>query len=105
MTETNTETEIRAVCNEVADMLVAKNKSYGDSALNPVRIFSKGISAVEQLNVRIDDKLSRLFRGNGDHFNEDVEKDLLGYLVLKRVAANRLAKEAAEKPVPVKQTL
>jgi hypothetical protein len=39
---------------------------------------------VEQINVRLDDKLSRLMRGHAA--GEDVEWDLMGYLVLKRVA-------------------
>jgi hypothetical protein len=91
----NTEEDIRAVCNEVADLLIEKNRSYGDSALSPVRIFSKDASPIEMINVRIDDKISRLLKGNGNHFYEDVEKDLIGYLVLKRVALRRQKIEAS----------
>ena len=43
---------------QVANMLVRKNASYGNSALDPVRIFSRA-SPIEQLRVRIDDKLDR----------------------------------------------
>jgi hypothetical protein len=96
MIENNTESEIRAVCNEVAEMLIEKNRSYGDSALNPLRCFSKEASGIEQLNVRMDDKLSRLLRGNGNNFGEDVERDLMGYLVLKRVAVRRIAVNKAD---------
>lgn len=39
-------------------MLLAKNAAYGNSALEPVRIFSKA-DPTEQIRVRIDDKLSR----------------------------------------------
>jgi len=53
---------ISAECREVERLLLAKNAAYGNSALQPVRIFSKA-DAVEQLRVRIDDKLSRLARG------------------------------------------
>ena len=77
---------IRQVCDELAELLVAKNTAYGDSALNPVRFFSKA-DPLEQLNVRLDDKLSRLVRGQAA--GEDVEWDLLGYLVLKQVAKRR----------------
>ena len=42
-------------CHEVAQMLIEKNVSYGDSALNPIRLFS-GADSQEQLKVRIDDK-------------------------------------------------
>jgi len=39
---------------------------------------------VEQIKVRIDDKLSRIMRG--ENAGEDVEIDLAGYLILLRVA-------------------
>ena len=48
-----------------------------------------GADVVEQLLVRIDDKLSRLARGSAA--DEDVERDLMGYLVLLRVARKRAA--------------
>lgn len=82
--------EATEVPAEIREMLERKNRSYGDSALSPVRIFSKA-DAVEQIKVRIDDKLSRLARGNGD-LGEDVVLDLLGYLVLLRVATKRAAR-------------
>lgn len=65
-------------------MLLAKNRQYGDSALNPVRIFSRS-DTVEQIKVRIDDKLSRIARGNGEG-NEDAVLDLIGYLIMLRIA-------------------
>ena len=80
--------EVRAVADEVVAMLIEKNRAYGDAALNPVRVFSRA-PVVEQLLVRIDDKLSRLARGSAA--GEDVEHDLLGYLVLLRVARKRAA--------------
>ena len=67
-------------------MLVAKNAAYGDSALDPVRVFSHA-DPVEQILVRIDDKLSRLARGSAA--GEDVEQDLMGYLILLRIARER----------------
>ena len=75
---------IKGVCDQLCEMLLAKNKAYGNSALDPVRIFSKADS-LEQINVRIDDKLSRISRGSNS--GEDPEWDIMGYLVLKRVAA------------------
>lgn len=79
--KTSTAERIASVCDEVKSLLLAKNAAYGDSAANPVRIFSK-VDAIEQLNVRIDDKLSRLARGS--NAGEDTELDLIGYLILKR---------------------
>lgn len=68
----------------VGDMLIEKNKRYGNSALDPIRIFSQADPA-EQLKVRIDDKLSRIVRGQGAE-GEDVIDDLIGYLVLLKIA-------------------
>lgn len=83
---TNTSLKIASVCDSIKDLLIEKNEKYGDSALNPVRIFSKA-SNVEQLLVRIDDKLSRISRGAGlVASDEDVVQDLIGYLVLLKIA-------------------
>jgi hypothetical protein len=84
---------IGRVCEEIKEILLQKNKAYGDSALNPVRIFSQA-DPIEQINVRIDDKLSRLARGSAA--GEDTELDLIGYLILKRVA--RLRDEIKDPP-------
>ena len=80
------ERSVEAVLEEVQNMLIEKNRAYGDSALNPLRVFSRA-SSEEQLRVRIDDKLSRLARGSDA--GEDTIKDLIGYLVLLRVAQKR----------------
>jgi hypothetical protein len=77
---------IRETCDQIKELLLSKNKKYGDSALNPTRIFSK-LDQVEQLYVRIDDKLSRISKGAGLLANdEDVINDLIGYLVLLKIA-------------------
>jgi hypothetical protein len=78
----STRDDIWAECTQIAEMLCAKNAAYGDSATNPVRIFSKA-STEEQLLVRLDDKLSRLARGGAA--GEDVIADLIGYLILLRI--------------------
>ena len=85
MTMTKTQEEISSVCNDIKELLLYKNKQYGDSALNPSRIFSKA-SAVEQLLVRIDDKLNRIKKGAGlVGEDEDVIQDLIGYLILLKI--------------------
>jgi len=81
------EGELDEVLEEIREMLLEKNQKYGDSALNPVRIFSKA-STKEQLFVRMDDKLSRIARGD-DEEDEDVPKDLAGYLVMYMIHRNR----------------
>ena len=71
-------------CIKIKDILIDKNRKYGNSAIEPCRVFSNA-SPLEQINVRLDDKLSRLMSGQADE-DEDVELDIIGYLVLKRVA-------------------
>src|SRR5699024_5513635 len=61
--------KVDAVLEGVRGILLAKNAAYGNSALDPVRIFSKADTA-EQLRVRIDDKISRMKRGT-DYEDED----------------------------------
>lgn len=85
--------EILDVCVDLAEFLMEKNKAYGDSALKPVRILSRADPA-EQIRIRMDDKLSRLVRG--EMGGEDAMQDLVGYWVLMRVAERR--KENADGP-------
>lgn len=79
--------DLRAVMASVEEMLQSKNRKYGDAALNPSQTFSK-TNPIELINVRMDDKLSRIRSRQNDE-DEDVEMDLIGYLILKRIALNR----------------
>ncbi len=74
------------VLEKARAMLIAKNAAYGDSALNPLRVFSTA-SLKEQLLVRLDDKVSRLARGQAA--GEDVAADMLGYFLLVVIAEKR----------------
>lgn len=73
------------VLTNVGEILVEKNKAYGNSALEPCRVFSKS-STIEQLLVRIDDKLSRIRTKGFGSSDEDAVMDLIGYLVLLVIA-------------------
>jgi hypothetical protein len=80
-----TQKKITEVSNQVRDLLISKNEAYGDSALNPANIFSQG-NAIDSLCARIDDKLMRIkSRGITDE-TEDTIQDLIGYLILLKVA-------------------
>ena len=86
MNITETQKEISKVCQEIQDLLIQKNKLYGNSATEPLRVFSNS-DPLEQIRVRIDDKLSRI-KNRKDNDDEDVVKDLIGYLILYKVAEN-----------------
>jgi hypothetical protein len=78
---------ILSKCLEIADLLIRKNISYGNSALEPIRIFSKSDNK-EQIFVRIDDKLNRL--KNNQSFDGDQDNnDLIGYLVLLEILLDK----------------
>lgn len=89
---TTTAERIHRALSRIEALLLEKNALYGDSALDPVRIFSRA-DPVEQLRVRLDDKLSRIVRG-GRVDDEDVLLDLAGYLVLL-IAARALRSEGS----------
>jgi hypothetical protein len=69
---------------EIRELLITKNLKYGNSALEPLGVFSK-LSAKEGLLVRIDDKLKRIKNGSLEKDDEDVINDLIGYLVLLKI--------------------
>ena len=88
MAMSESETKISGVCDDIKELLIHKNRKYGNSALKPCRVFSKA-SLVEQLLVRIDDKLNRIMQGAGLLADdEDVINDLIGYLVLLKIGMN-----------------
>jgi len=103
------EAEIWQTCAELADFLVAKNRAYGNSAAAQVGIFAKRFDTLAQIDVRIDDKLSRLKRGH-EYPGDDTVKDLAGYLVLRMAVQSHETQEArelgsAESAASVRKTL
>ena len=76
---------ITETSTEVMNLLLEKNAAYGDSALNPVGIFSRG-NAVDSLCARIDDKLMRIKSKGITPDTEDTVQDLIGYLILLKIA-------------------
>jgi hypothetical protein len=89
----NFQDQLYQVINEITEMLISKNQKYGNSAIEPLGIFSD-LSPEEGLKVRIDDKLKRIKNGSLDKDDEDVINDLIGYLViLKMLQKNQKEKQ------------
>ena len=80
-----TEYLIKKVGEEVIDLLLEKNSAYGDTANNPSNVFSK-LDSIEAIKVKIDDKLSRIKNKGLNDKTEDTLTDLIGYLVLLKIA-------------------
>lgn len=76
--------QVGQVLDEIKNLLIAKNKKYGNSALEPLGVFSQ-LSPEQALFVRIDDKLKRIKNGSLQKDDEDVVNDLIGYLVLLKI--------------------
>lgn len=90
----NPELAITQKCDDLKALLLEKNRGYGNSALDPVRIFSRACP-VEQLLVRIDDKISRIARGQKTaNISENEAMDIAGYLVLLSIAQDRKKDDA-----------
>ena len=87
--------QVSNVLIEIKDLLIEKNKKYGNSALEPLGVFSQ-LSAKEGLLVRIDDKLKRIKNGRLDRDDEDVINDLIGYLVLLKIETNSNPKPTSD---------
>mgnify|MGYP006300416825 CR=1 FL=1 len=76
---------ISETTDDLKELLLEKNRRYGDSALNPLGVFtSEKDGAVPGLRARIDDKLARI--AQADELRRNDVADLIGYLILLCVA-------------------
>jgi len=70
------------VIDSIRQVLIEKNKRYGNAALSPLNVFYKG-DAQTSICIRLDDKLSRI--KNSDKLRKNDMFDLLGYCLLLHV--------------------
>ena len=92
----NTKDKIKLKCQEVEDLLIQKNDAYGDSALNPVGIFSS-LKASEAIRIRLDDKLKRIANVGLSDETEDTLLDCAGYMVLLMIANDNESNDIQER--------
>lgn len=96
--EVPTQRKIREITEAMKDLLLYKNQKYGDSAINPIEIFTKHLKTVDTktaaILVRLDDKLSRV--KNADTLRKNDICDLIGYLTLLNVAIGTTAEDIAK---------
>ncbi len=81
----NTRNKIKSKCKALEDLLLQKNAKYGNSALEPLNVFSAA-NAVAGIKMRIDDKLKRIKNAGLCDATEDTLQDLAGYLILLMIA-------------------
>lgn len=82
---TPTQLRIMKICSSIEKTLIEKNKRYGNSALEPINIFSKADSNQGILQ-RLDDKLMRI--KNSSELRKNDVFDVIGYLTLLSVQNN-----------------
>ena len=80
----STQEKIVEITDATKDLLLYKNEKYGDSALNPLGIFTKHLKNVPEniasILVRLDDKLGRV--KNSDSLRTNDVSDIIGYCTL-----------------------
>jgi hypothetical protein len=85
---TTVTSRIAKTCEDIKLLLLEKNAKYGNSAVEPISIFSKQDNAAA-ICARIDDKLSRIANSGLNDSTEDTLDDLIGYLILLKIARDR----------------
>jgi hypothetical protein len=81
----NTKDKIKLKCRQLEDLLVRKNDAYGDSALEPLGVFSSA-TASSGIKIRLDDKLKRIANAGIVEDTEDTLIDIAGYIILLIIA-------------------
>ena len=77
----DTQRKINEITDAMKDLLLYKNMKYGDSAINPKKIFYKGDST-NSILIRLDDKLGRIMSNTEEKPRVNDTVDLIGYLIL-----------------------
>ena len=77
----STKERIAEILEAMKDLLLYKNQKYGDSAINPKKIFYKGDST-NSILIRLDDKLGRIISNAEEKPRINDIADILGYCTL-----------------------
>lgn len=92
----STSNKIKQKCKELEELLLSKNSKYGNSALEPLNVFSPA-NAVAGIKMRIDDKLKRIKNAGLVDATEDTLQDLAGYLILLMIARDNASNDIQER--------
>lgn len=79
MTKINTEWKVNKITEGLNGLIQYKNKNYGDSAINPLKIFNK-VESNNAIEIAIDNKISRI--QNAESLRKNDITDLVCYGIL-----------------------
>ena len=74
--------KIKDKCDTIRDLLIEKNKSYGNSVFDRGVLFE--VDPMYAIQARINDKLNRI-KSKETYMSENDLMDLTGYLILLQV--------------------
>ena len=80
--------QLDTLLTNIGNLLKSKNEAYGNTSLNPPKIFSK-LDSAEALCARIDDKIMRIKNRGLVSATEDTLTDLIGYLLLLKMSRKK----------------
>ena len=90
-----TQQKIHEIMNAMKDLLLYKNQKYGDSAINPKKIFYKGDST-NSILIRLDDKIGRVMSNTEEKPRVNDVADIIGYCTLLLVSMGVTAEDIAK---------
>ena len=93
--ETPTQQKIRNIMDAMKDLLLYKNQKYGDSAINPKKIFYKGDST-NSILIRLDDKLGRVMSNTEEKPRVNDVADIIGYCTLLLISMGVTASDISK---------
>jgi hypothetical protein len=93
--QTDTQKKISEISDAMKDLLLYKNKKYGDSAINPKKIFYKGDST-NSILIRLDDKIGRVMSNPDEKPRTNDVADIIGYCTLLLISMGVTAEDIAK---------
>ena len=79
--------KIKVKCDEIRDLLLQKNNSYGNSVFNRGVLFD--VDPMYAIQARINDKLNRMKNKNSFLSDNDL-MDVTGYFILLQVLKDKM---------------
>lgn len=90
-----TQQKIHEIMGAMKDLLLYKNQKYGDSAINPKKIFYKGDST-NSILIRLDDKIGRVMSNTEEKPRVNDVCDIIGYCTLLLISMGVTSEDIAK---------